>query len=82
MSAGLPNIEGDTPPLFGGPKDEYPTAGSFRATRVLNRNYSNGSGSTNGWVDVNFNASLSNTIYGNSNTVTPESLTTFMLIKY
>ena len=31
---------------------------------------------------VEFNASRSNPIYGNSDTVTPESLTTFMLIKY
>ena len=31
---------------------------------------------------LTFDASLSNTIYGSSATVTPESLTTLLLIKY
>ena len=31
---------------------------------------------------IHVNASRSSSIYGNSNTVTPISLTTFMLIKY
>lgn len=73
-NAGLPNITGETPPLFGGHINDYPTAGSFRATRTLNRNCSKGSGSDNGWAIVNFNSSLSNPIYGNSTTVQPNTV--------
>ena len=78
----MPNIEGNTPPLFGGPKGKYPTVGPFRTTRTLDRDYDAISTSGNGWVTVNFNSSLSSSIYGNSTTVTPESLMTLILIKY
>ena len=40
------------------------------------------SGATRYLRQIEFDASNSNIIYGNSETVTPESLTTFMLVKY
>lgn len=74
VETGLPNITGNTPTLFGGVIDSYPITGSFRATRASNRNYNTVGGSENGWVDVNFNASRSSSVYGKSNTVQQEQI--------
>ena len=53
----------------------------YRST--ANYSYQNYNSSGNGRIGtLSFMASLYNTIYGNSSTVTPKSLKTFMLVKY
>ena len=81
ISAGLPNITGRTTGGFGGYLCEgaggtgalYIAGKSGFATfadGVLNRNY------------IGFNASLSNAIYGNSDTVQPPALQLIPQIKF
>lgn len=69
LEAGLPNITGVTNGLNTG---EYPRTGAFydegKRSDYLN------SGSSFGVLEVLFDASLSNVIYGNSEEVTPESI--------
>ena len=77
VEAGLPNITGSTRSLFAsisavGPTGVF-TDGSTRTTAVA--------GSANQTFTVhNFDASLSNSIYGNSTTVQPQSIKGFIYI--
>ena len=84
-SAGLPNIEGTTWTLLGTYKDMPSNYGS-KALRLNSQGLQN---STIGEGDgddhactLEFNASWSNSIYGNSNTVQPPALTMRYIIKY
>ena len=74
--AGLPNITGEV----GGAS--YATdynSGAFKRTSTLRMNWAQGNA---GWADgYSFDASRSSTIYGNSTTVQPNSLTVIFLIK-
>ncbi|MCI7078701.1 MAG: phage tail protein [Veillonellaceae bacterium] len=79
--AGLPNIKGSIPIIVN--DTSYRNAditGAFvqEFTRALG--YSNAS--ANEWNRVKFDASKSNSIYGSSTTVQPQSLTLRPLIKY
>ena len=82
-SAGLPNITGsftDTATSSGGIKST-PT-GAFRNTKDGTvQNYGGGSGNLKD-IKYDFNASFSNSIYGNSTTVQPKALTLLPCIKY
>lgn len=66
LEAGLPNITGQV----GSFRSDYPTSsGAFTTTA------SSGIGdNSRGGVKINFDASLSNSIYGNSSTVQPEAV--------
>ena len=77
MEAGLPNIEGKIKNVW---KAIETHEGCFkRESGTSNASALGRSASSN----VIFDASLYNPeIYGNSNTVTPKSLTTSLLIKY
>ncbi len=71
--AGLPNIEG----TFNGTSGAQPTGAFSKDSEILL--YASGTGT--GRMSLSFDASNSNPIYGNSDTVQPESLTTRYIIK-
>ena len=85
MEAGLPNIEGSIDGI-----EQYvkgynagSTTGAITALAHGSKWTKTGTGTTvDRQLAINFDASLSNTIYGSSDTVTPKSLTTLLLIKY
>lgn len=77
LSAGLPNITGATTSNY---SDLSTATGSFlRGTDLYNR--SSNVGGLFG-ANLNFDASLSNSIYGNSTTVQPPAIRTPFIIKY
>ena len=78
MVAGLPNITGSTR-LYSYPAEEVDTGALYREDGAGYVDNSIGQGK---FYRVNFDASLSNPIYGNSDTVTPLSLSTKFFIKY
>ena len=75
IEAGLPNIMGDFNPI-----SSLDTSGAFTCT-TNNVNIGTTSGSLWGRNTLKFDASLSNSIYGNSDTVQPPSLT-FLIGEY
>ena len=79
-SAGLPNITGG----YTTNRDSVNLgnqSGAFKNTAKLNASQpADATGSTWGGVNVNFDASHSNTIYGNSTTVQPPAVTMKYLI--
>ena len=81
-SAGLPNITGG----YTTNRDSVNLgnqSGAFINTNKLNATQpADAAGSTWGGVTVNFDASKSNSIYGNSTTVQPPALTMRYIIKY
>lgn len=81
LDAGLPNITGRTCRVFGGNWSTYPSSGAFRASRTLDRCYKIANDNQNGWVNLNFNASNSNGIYGRSSTVQPPAIKLLPCIK-
>lgn len=82
MKAGLPNITGGFRPHGGNALSVKDLSGAFSARP--NRSSVTGiSGYTGtGNTGADFNASLSNPIYDNSDTVTPLSLSTKIVLKY
>ena len=81
--AGLPNITGD---LYGFSAPGR-TGSQFRtgAFKDISSPYATGVwhiGYANYQVDVDFDASRSSSIYGNSNVVTPLSKSTLYILKY
>ena len=78
-SAGLPNITGRGWNVGG--TNILDWSGAFKQT-ALNQIGQSPSGSSLGGGWINFNASLSNSIYGNSSTVQPPALTMRYIIKY
>ena len=78
-NAGLPNITGTTICFFG-----QGAWGGFSGALYANSGYlaPAGGGSNVGGVAMTFDASLSNGIYGSSNTVQPPSQTVHICIKY
>ena len=76
LDAGLPNIEGITNGLNTG---NYPRTGAFYDEQS-HSNYLN-SGSSFGVLGIKFDASRANSIYGNSDTVQPESIVGIWLVK-
>ena len=83
VEAGLPNITGGPSGSLVGTtiKGNNETRGAI-TTFAMNGIKIGGSGTTRYLRQIGFDASNSNTIYGNSLTVTPESCTTVFLIKY
>lgn len=77
--AGLPNIIGDLTVLRY--NDKGTQTGAFKE-KIFYKNSALNSGSACGRVDINFDASLSNSIYGNSETVQPPAVTVRYIIKY
>ena len=79
MEAGLPNITGGirihAPTYL---LDNYPFNAFTQGAQITRLGGERGMKT----FQLLFDASFSNPTYGNSNTVTPESLTTFILIKY
>lgn len=76
--AGIPNIQGQ----FTAVSDNWTRTGPFTNDGGTGQNFNAG---TTGWpIDryYGFNASRVSSIYGNSNTVTPLSLTTAFYIKF
>ena len=82
VEAGLPNITGGFRPHGGNLLSVTDLSGAFSArpngVSVTGISGRTGTGNTG----ANFNASKSNSIYGNSDTVTPLSLTTKIVLKY
>ena len=80
-NAGLPNITGSTNTLHVQPLGpSWSASGAFGL--VQSNTYGANSGRENSATVITFNASLSNNIYGGSNTVQPKSLTVRAIIKY
>lgn len=84
LSAGLPNIKGNFKSVFTVAKDNgTDTTGALQSPYSKSKGNFGNLTSESAWgYGFKFNASLSNTIYGNSNTVTPESLAVLILVKY
>lgn len=80
MSAGLPNIEGE----FGAQGSDVAISVGTGAFRVSKNGYidSGTSGNDSYSVKQSFNASRSNSIYGNSDTVQPPAICMNYIIKY
>lgn len=78
-SAGLPNITGYSDWNQNG--KDYSFDGAFKSS-THQAGADVGSGSSTGVWKLNFDASDSNNIYGNSNTVQPPALTMRYIIKY
>jgi hypothetical protein len=77
IEAGLPNIEG----TVGGSLGFFASAnGAFSATSA-SKDW-NGTGGKTAKNTFDFNASRSNSIYGNSDTVQPPAITVVWIIKY
>ena len=82
LSAGLPNIEGDINQYIGTTEldpDNVEVTGAFSAS-ATNGNGDAGRGQYAN-VLINFDASLSNPIYGNSDTVQPPSIVGLWVVK-
>lgn len=84
VSAGLPNIEGsfNNIPSASTGGDSTTTGCVIRSSKSKANVSYEGTSYRPSKLGFNIDASNSNSIYGNSETVTPESLTTFLLIKY
>ena len=83
LSAGLPNILGGSDSRLSNYENNY-FWGAFRSTTTRLDNYSFQAVTSSEYslYSLSFNASDSNTIYGNSTTVQPPALTTNYVIKY
>ena len=79
ISAGLPNITATWTPKWGW-IDGVSCTGAITAINI-NRASGSGGGGGNPW-GINFNASRSSSIYGNSTTVQPPAQTVHLCIKY
>ena len=75
----MPNITGGAGPIVVYNGGWY--SGALSLIGVM-KNQQGPSGNQQGGGNINFDASRSSAIYGNSNTVTPLSLSTLMLVKY
>lgn len=85
-SAGLPNILADTPTTFAisstsGSEGDNVGTGAFSVSTIASATWTRTAGS-NKQLDLMFDASKSNSIYGNSITVQPPALTMQYIIKY
>ena len=79
VEAGLPNVTGEAGPIIIYNGGWY--VGALSLIGVI-KNQQGTSGNQQGGGNINFDASRSSAIYGDSNTVTPLSLSTVMLMKY
>ena len=82
IQAGLPNIEGyyyESNPNAGGAAGTSGVSGALynKAFSSVIGNYSSPQGSTT--MGIGFDASLSNSIYGNSTTVQPQSISCYLM---
>lgn len=87
ISAGLPNITGElVDNLFGNnvTNPDYDSGAFVKPTSTSNDRYVNWTDTNReaGFTSITFNASNSNSIYGNSTTVQPPALTMQYIIKY
>lgn len=78
MSAGLPNVNGTVNDLLGNPANY---SGAFFSSYNTLKGGINTIGNI-GWRHFDFDASRSSSVYGNSNTVQPPSLSIIYIIKY
>ena len=81
-SAGLPNITGSFNDSYGNIGDFNFADGAFYLGPQTNKRFTRTADAYNSSAYVNFNASRSNSIYGNSTTVQPPALTMRYIIKY
>lgn len=80
-SAGLPNITGNYSPYYLAWRASYPPTGAFFRDSVASQTDAIQESGRNDNT-LGFDASLSNPIYGNSDTVQPKSVTSIAQIKY
>lgn len=78
---GLPELLG-TATFYGVEAWKGGGSGVFQITVQSNTNISHHTGNREKKPDLNFRASRGNSIYGNSNTVTPLSLKSMYMIRY
>lgn len=84
LEAGLPNIRGFFAQIFTPIGSQYPrsASGAFKDSTIVTNATGGFSLGAGGYAnDLTLDASDSNTIYGNSDTVTPESINIHVLIK-
>lgn len=82
IGAGLPNITSDSPNSgWFLTSDGVQQTGAIKLTRVGDWTTSGGPGTLDTYI-IRFDASLSNTIYGSSDTVTPLSESCKFYIRY
>ena len=73
VEAGLPNITGFLGDSYGNSGSFWNVSGAFKGSRTGTRFYREQDFNNSSQMDVNFNASWSNPIYGNSDTVQPSA---------
>lgn len=79
LAAGLPNIQGEIADIKLRSLNAQTVSGAFTADEFTQDGAANG---TNwAWHKIGINASRSSSIYGNSNTVTPETVVGMWLVK-
>nr|DAH15121.1 MAG TPA: tail collar domain [Caudoviricetes sp.] len=81
MEAGLPNITGFLGDSYGPSGSFYAVSGAFRE-RYSGKRFSRTEDNNPSKMDVDFNASWSNPIYGKSSTVQPPALCLLPCIRY
>lgn len=81
MKAGLPNITGFLGDSYGPSGSFWAVSGAFRGREAGKRFYRN-EDNNSATMNVDFNASWSNSIYGNSVTVQPPALCLLPCIRY
>ena len=86
VKAGLPNIKGlATEVIFRQASQGFnSTTGAFSNSTRINRYWDSNAGNSyqGDRYQLRFDASLSNSIYGNSGTVTPKSTSCMLILKY
>ena len=85
VDAGLPNIEGvatHNATYSGTNFDRNSATGAFYGATATSQHYLNGRAVGSGWYDIGFDASRSNAIYGNSDTVQPNTTVVNFIIKW
>ena len=80
--AGLPNITGGIDAVRTGPTGRNSRSGAFSYGSEFSTTIRAGEAGDSWGSNLVFNASKSNPVYGNSDTVQPPAITTMILIKY
>ena len=78
IAEGLPNITGVLYPVLGNSETAYITKTGVFSTSSVSESKAGGAGNVLTYRDIKFNASRANSIYGNSEHVTPETNTLFV----
>ena len=81
LSEGLPNITGSIT-KFNSINSKDESGGALTATKMSSITWYTDGGAYHSVMTIELDASLSNSVYGNSSTVTPKSTSCMLILKY